>query len=190
MVVLQVVPFVGYIPLGFATPTTIPFIILTIALVLDARVGIVAGIVFGITSWAISLGATDPVNILFQNPLISILPRLLFVFVIYFLAGFMKKILKSYKGKKYIPLGIYGFVSSLTHSILVTIAALIFAPDAKIFVLFFVFGALLEIVIATVGVPLLYTSLSNVANKFLHKEDLNNKMEIIDDSIEEQGEEE
>ncbi len=75
-------PYIGMIPLGFVSITIVPIVVLIFAWMFGWKEGAVAGLVFGVCSFIKSfippLGAVD---VLFQNPLISILPRLLFGFV-------------------------------------------------------------------------------------------------------------
>lgn len=79
---ILVPPYIGMIPLGFVSITIVPAVVLIFAWIFGWKEGTVAGLAFGVCSFIKSfippLGAVD---VLFQNPLISIFPRLLFGFI-------------------------------------------------------------------------------------------------------------
>ena len=79
---ILVPPYIGMIPLGFVSITIVPAVVLIFAWIFGWKEGTVVGLAFGVCSFIKSfippLGAVD---VLFQNPLISIFPRLLFGFI-------------------------------------------------------------------------------------------------------------
>ncbi len=80
MLVMIFVPFLGFIPLGALSLTLIHIPVLIGVFLLPSRYAIFLGFMFGAGSWirAIILPQT-PIDPAFQNPLVSVLPRVLFV---------------------------------------------------------------------------------------------------------------
>ncbi|MFA5503428.1 MAG: ECF transporter S component, partial [Bacilli bacterium] len=77
--VMSMVPQVGYLGAGNISITTIHVVVLLFALLFGIREGAVAGLTFGVLSFirAVIL-PSSPIDVLFINPLVSILPRVIF----------------------------------------------------------------------------------------------------------------
>lgn len=77
--VMSMVPQVGYLGAGNISITTIHVVVLLFALLFGIREGAVAGLTFGVLSLirAVIL-PSSPIDVLFINPLVSILPRVIF----------------------------------------------------------------------------------------------------------------
>lgn len=97
IVIMTAVPNLGFISIfgGVITFTLLHLPVLLGASLMGWKRGAVYGLAFGIASWARSLlAATSAFDILFQNPLISILPRFLFGLIagiVFTLLGKIKK---------------------------------------------------------------------------------------------------
>lgn len=123
ILVLSLVPNIGYImipPLPALTFVHIPVIIGGILFGLKSAFFLSAA--FGLSSMfvAATRGAT-PIDILFINPLVSVLPRILFGLAVVFVFIFVKRLVKN----KDIQVGITAFVSSFIHSAVVLTAIFI-----------------------------------------------------------------
>lgn len=97
VLVLGLVPFLGYIPITPMVGFTIIHIpVLIGAAVGGKRVGGFLGLVFGLTSlfvaWTRPAGLLDPI---FTNPLVSVLPRFLFGFYAYDLLQLLQTKIKN-----------------------------------------------------------------------------------------------
>ena len=102
-VMMSMIPFIGYIPIGpiKATIMHIPVII-----------GAIIGLIFGLTSlWN---AITQPVTLspLFLNPLVSVLPRILIGVVAYYVYQGVYKISKRVYASGFIA----GIIGSLTNT--------------------------------------------------------------------------
>lgn len=120
------VPQLGYINIfGFVGITIIHIPVLIGALIYK-RSGLVLGTAFGLSSLMIALiRPTTPIELLFQNPLVSLVPRMIFGFSIYYIYQFATKTIKN----TYISMPVAMLISTLWHSILVLGALYIFGLD-------------------------------------------------------------
>lgn len=125
--VLTFVPWLGYIPIGPVQITIVHIPVLVAAIALNDRgMAAVAGLSFGISSFLVAiirpLVITAP---LFQNPLVSILPRLIFALVAYYLYQFLKKRISN----RYVAVGLTAGISTLLHTLLVLSMMYLFGSD-------------------------------------------------------------
>lgn len=75
-------PYIGMIPLGFVSITIVPAIVLFFAWMFGWKEGTIAGLTFGVCSFIKSfIPPFGAVDVFFQNPSVSILPRLIFGFI-------------------------------------------------------------------------------------------------------------
>ena len=124
VIVLGITPL-GLIPIGPTAAISILQIpVILIVMLAGLPEGIFVGAVFGITSLIRAAmspsGALDP---LFVNPLCSVLPRILFVFVAWGVWKGMKLIPHM---PKMVSAGVAGFVATVAHTLLVIGAVYIF----------------------------------------------------------------
>lgn len=114
-IVLAITP-IGMIQLPIISITIMHIPVIIAAILYGVQGGTILGVVFGIAAWYTALTrAVTPVDLLFQNPLFAVLPRILFGVFTGLLAQFvMKKDLKLE-----VKAGIIGLSGSLIHSILV-----------------------------------------------------------------------
>lgn len=160
-VVMSIVPNFGVIQIGVISITILHVPVIIAGLVLGFRAAVINSLAFGFASLFVALsrgsGLLDP---LFINPLVSVLPRLLFGISIGLINGGMKKISKN----DALNDGVSAVVSTVIHSILVLSALFISAignpafmelgdTTSKLFLFFmgiFVSNALLEVAAAVV----------------------------------------
>lgn len=117
IIVQNFVPFLGYIPIGPLNLTIIHVTVIIAALTLGPSGGaIVGGIWGGITFVRAFVWPTSPLAaIVFVNPLVSVLPRILIGVV----AGYVFRWLTHKMRQQYLALGIAGLLGSLTNTFLV-----------------------------------------------------------------------
>lgn len=117
IIVQAMVPFLGYIPLGFISLTIIHITVIVAAIVLGTKDGVLVGLFWGLATMVRAFAApTSPLDTLvFTNPIISVLPRMLVGLV----AGITFH--QVYKRKNSIVAGsvVSGILGSLTNTILV-----------------------------------------------------------------------
>ncbi len=116
--VLTFVPFVGFISLGIVSMTTIHIAVLVFCYLTDWKSSIVFGAIFGFASLIRVL--TSPAGVFdycFVNPMVSIVPRIIFAVI----AGLLFQLVKKNKnlGVKIVLVVIISIVSTFIHSILV-----------------------------------------------------------------------
>lgn len=115
IVVMSQVPLIGFIPLGFTTATIIHIPVIIAAIYFGKKMGALTGFVFGLASCVTAyIRPTGVFDLFFQNPVISVLPRIVF--------GFLTAVLyQSLKGIKngYLRASITALFASLMHTVLV-----------------------------------------------------------------------
>lgn len=115
-VVLGLVPNLGYIRiipgLGSLTILHIPVLVGVMFLPLGYSLGL--GLTFGLTSLLASyMYGYDAFDLAFQNPLISVIPRVLFALAAYYIFHGFKKIFGKLKNGKYYSFIVIGIVTIL-----------------------------------------------------------------------------
>ena len=84
ILLMAFVPMFGYIQIGLVSLTIIQIPVLIGGAAGGKRVSIYLGIIFGVSSLLIALiRPALPSDYVFQNPLVSVLPRILFGYVAY-----------------------------------------------------------------------------------------------------------
>jgi len=126
--VMAWVPFLGFIPLTPVISLTLIHIPVLIAIFfLGRKLGILTGLAFGIMSWILAMvrpiGVLDP---FFVNPILSVLPRLLFAVLTVMVYDVFSKLVKN----EYLVIIIVSIIGSLIHSVLVLgTLVLLYFPD-------------------------------------------------------------
>jgi uncharacterized membrane protein len=118
IIILQnFLPFLGYIPIGVFSLTIIHLTVIIVALVLGPVEGAIIGGVWGMTTFirAFTFPSSPIAPIVFTNPLISILPRILVGLV----AGCVYLALKRMRLQRIPSMAIAALLGSLTNTILV-----------------------------------------------------------------------
>ena len=129
IVILTVVPYTGYISYGIISLTTIHIPVIIGSILLGPVCGGILGLVMGITSLlrAWYMPGSPLEQIIFMNPLVSILPRIIvgIVAALVFIG-----IMKLSKGKTAVSAGIAAAVGALTNTVLVlTMMNLLYAEE-------------------------------------------------------------
>jgi uncharacterized membrane protein len=132
IIMMSVVPFLGYIPLGFMNATIIHVPVIIGALLLGPKYGAWFGFVFGMTS-LIKATLTPTVTSFVFSPfvtiggysgnmwsvVIAIVPRVLIGVVAYYVYEFIMKIAHKIKGSQTVALWVAGIAGSMTNTLLV-----------------------------------------------------------------------
>ena len=120
ILILSLIPSIGYIHIGVTSLTIIHIPVLVGLVMLGLKQGLILGLTFGLSSMLVAfMRPSGPFDYAFQNPLVSVLPRVLFIFVAYLIMICFKKI-NIIKNGKWVILAI---VSAISFS------ALIFGAD-------------------------------------------------------------
>lgn len=123
LIVLQdLLPFIGNVPIGPLSITTLPITVATIAILFGPLEGAIAGTTWGILTWirAFVYPSSALAPLIFTNPLIAVVPRILVGVV----AGYIFKILSS---REKVAATVAGATASLTNTLLVLGGILVFA---------------------------------------------------------------
>jgi uncharacterized membrane protein len=150
----------GYIQLGVVSLTIIHIPVLIGGIFGGRRVSISLGLVFGLSSLAIALiRPSAPTDFLFQNPLISVFPRVLFGIVIFELYNALAKVTE----KDSIAISVTMVLATICHTIFVLVPLYFIGGGFTVFndaLLPFIYGVLatngiLEAILAgVVGAPI------------------------------------
>lgn len=121
-VVMAIIPQLGVITIGVATVTIMHVPVIVAGLVLGLRAGLINAFVFGLSTLVVALTrGSSPFDLLFINPLVSILPRLVFGFSVGVVASIAKKYIKNFS----ISAIITAIISTIVHTTAVVVAAFI-----------------------------------------------------------------
>lgn len=123
MIILATVPNLGIITIGPISLTIMHIPVILAALLLGYGQTILIALIFGICSWLVALSrAITPLDTLFTNPLVAILPKLLFGFI-------CATIAKLFKKQQKIQIILTTTIGTLAHTLLVLSALLIASPS-------------------------------------------------------------
>lgn len=153
----------GYIPVGVISITTIHISTILGACILGPKYGMVLGGAWGVLCIIKAFQEPIPGNIPFQNPMISLVPRI----IVGLVAGLVFYALSKTKLKKPISLAIASIAATLTNTVLVltaltlfngfeTITAGVTTALETIFSVLISVNGVIEIIAAVVLVPSLY----------------------------------
>ena len=161
LAILTFVPYIGFIPLGFISVTIIHIPVILGAIFLGWKRGLLYGTAFGLVS--LLKAATSPATVMdpyFVNPVISVLPRMLFGLITGLLAGLVFKNSKNEKVKR-VLLAVVAFVSTIIHTVLVFVFLVLFHHEFFTWEIASAFGInmLFEAIAAAILVSVLYFAL-------------------------------
>lgn len=143
IILMAMVPFLGYIPLGFTRATIIHIPVILGALVLGPKKGAFLGLIFGLTSLINNTMNPTVTSFVFSpfyslgeihggigSIIICFLPRILVGIIPYYVYRFMTKITEKWKSSMIFSLGVCGVIGSLTNTLLVMNLIFVFFKDA------------------------------------------------------------
>jgi len=153
----------GYIPVGVISITTIHIATILGATILGPKYGAILGATWGGLCIVKAFQEPIPGNIPFQNPMISLVPRI----IVGLVAGLVFVVLCKTKLKKPISLAIAAVAATLTNTVLVLTALTLFngfesitagvtTALETIFSVLISVNGVIEIVAAVILVPSLY----------------------------------
>lgn len=132
IIMMSVVPFLGYIPLGFMNATIMHVPVIIGAILLGPRYGAYFGLVFGLTSLVKATLTPNLTSFVFSpfitiggysgnmwSIVICLVPRILIGVAAYYVYELLIKLLHDKKGGQTISLWIAGIAGSMTNTILV-----------------------------------------------------------------------
>lgn len=118
------VPIFGYIPVGPIDITIVHITVILAAILFGQKTGSIIGLIWGLLSMLRAFIQPTPFNIIFLNPLISVLPRLL----VGLLSAVVFKLVKD-KFSKRLSYAITAGFGSLINTILVLGSIYLFASE-------------------------------------------------------------
>jgi uncharacterized membrane protein len=121
------VPFLGFIPLGASVSITIIHLpVLLGAALLSTRSATLLGFSFGLVSLLVVVTnpTPQPIDLFFVNPLISVLPRILFGLFAGILFSFTRRFANL---QQYGLLSLFAFLATVFHTVLVLSMLWLFA---------------------------------------------------------------
>lgn len=121
------VPFLGFIPLGASVSITLIHLpVLLGAALLSTRSATLLGLSFGLVSLLVVVTnpTPQPIDLFFVNPLISVLPRILFGLFAGILFSFTRRFANL---QQYGLLSLFAFLATVFHTVLVLSMLWLFA---------------------------------------------------------------
>ncbi|MCV9888031.1 ECF transporter S component [Metabacillus halosaccharovorans] len=117
IIIQTTIPFLGYIPIGPLSLTIIQVTVIIAAIVLGTKEGAIVGGIWGIITFVRAFIAPTSViaPIVFTNPLVSVLPRILIGVV----AAYVFHRILSGKLNETVRMSVAGVLGSLTNTVLV-----------------------------------------------------------------------
>ncbi len=161
--IMTFVPFTGYISVGGISITTIHIPVIIGSLVLGKRGGFILGLVWGVTSLIKAATSGSLEGIIFLDPRISVLPRV----IVGFTVGLISDVLKD-KTTKLEYTATVAVIGTILNTILVLSAIYIWGQDnilnvgesiVNIFKIIVSINGIIEVVLAVLLTPIIVTSL-------------------------------
>jgi hypothetical protein len=123
--IMATVPQLGFVSL-FGVPLTLLHLPVLLGALWFPKYAWTYGLVFGLSSWAVALiRPVTPVDVLFQNPLVSVAPRLLFGLLIPVLYHIVSRLNLT----KLTTIAVTSFVMTIVHAVLVLSMVAAFGLD-------------------------------------------------------------
>lgn len=169
--IMTFVPYVGYISAGAVSICTIHIIVLLCGLLFGWKQGLVAGFAFGIFSLIKAAAMpSSPNDVLFINPLISLLPRMVFGA----LSGLVFSLIKKIEdlGARTVLYVIFSILLTLFHSALVLTMLYLFSRNSfgdnfvNVMIVLLSINTLIETISAAILVPALSIPIGKAIPKF------------------------
>ena len=171
--IMGLVPFLGFLPIGAGVSITLIHLpVLLGAILLSTRSATLFGLSFGLVSLLVVLTnpAPLPTDLFFLNPLISVLPRIIFGFF----AGITLTFAKQVKGPlpiRWMAISVGSLIATIVHTVLVLSILWIFESEALIEsfgnlfnLIWFILGlnGLLEAIVAAITIPVIYLTIEHI----------------------------
>lgn len=113
---------IGIIPVGLANATVLHIPVIIGSVVEGPIIGAILGLLFGLLSlWNSFAKPTPPWSLAFNNPLCSVLPRILIGITSYFTYVFCKKLFKKIPKNELVAALFSSIIGTLTNTVLVLV---------------------------------------------------------------------
>lgn len=179
-------PYLGYIMIGPLSLTTLPIPVILGGFMFGPLGGFIFGLTFGITSLIQAFTTPGALDVFFQNPLISVLPRALFGLAAGSLLYPIRKKLYFNKGALISLTAISTFVLVMFHSVVTLVMLALFNSDVWAAIAGILGSAsLVEGAIAAVIVPSIIISLHKLLPRYIKVDQPQEKVEVRKVNLEE-----
>jgi len=126
IIVMAFVPMLGFIQIGAVSLTIIHIPVLIGGIFGGRKVAVSLATVFGILSLIVALTRpTGPIDLIFQNPMVSVLPRVLFGLALYEIYRGLQALIKN----QYVSIPVAMVLATIVHSVLVLTSLFVFGKD-------------------------------------------------------------
>lgn len=118
IIIMALVPQLGYIQIGLTAITIIHIPVLIGSMTFkNWKLALISGTTFGLSSWFVAMTRpSTPSDILFQNPLVSIVPRILFALIALYL---FIALTKAFKKKETLAAVVTCVLATFIHTLMV-----------------------------------------------------------------------
>lgn len=167
-------PNLGFIAIGPASITIVHIPVIIGAIFLGAKSGLLIGLAFGLGSFFNSMSSGVLFAPIFANPIVSVLPRIVFGFLTYY----VYKLVSVFIKQESVSYGVSAALATLLHSAMVVpllfyfgmnnpniAGALVQFYQGKLFLFIagiFMANTLMEMIAATVLVPIVLKALNRI----------------------------
>ena len=164
IIIMAMVPGLGYIPLGVIRATIIHVPVIIGALVLGPKKGAILGGIFGLTSLINNTFAPTVTSFVFspfytmgeihggvKSLIICFVPRILIGIVAYYVYKLVRKVMKNSKHSMVTALAISGVIGSLTNTLLVMNLIYLFFGESYAAVKEIAYEALYGTILTVIG---------------------------------------
>ena len=164
IIIMAMVPGLGYIPLGVIRATIIHVPVIIGALVLGPKKGAILGGIFGLTSLINNTFAPTVTSFVFspfytmgeihggvKSLIICFVPRILIGIVAYYVYKLVRKVMKNSKRSMVTALAISGVIGSLTNTLLVMNLIYLFFGESYAAVKEIAYEALYGTILTVIG---------------------------------------
>lgn len=124
LIIQTFIPIFGYIPLGPIDVTIVHITVILTAVLFGPKIGLTVGTIWGSLSLLRAFMQPTPFNIVFLNPLVSVLPRL----IVGWVSAVLFLLLKDRLSKR-LSYAITAGIGSLTNTVLVLGSIYLFASE-------------------------------------------------------------
>lgn len=173
LIIQTFVPILGYIPLGPIDVTIVHITVILAAVLFGSKTGLIVGTSWGLLSMLRAYVQPTPFNIVFLNPLISVVPRMLVGWV----SGLLFQAIKNRLSERW-SYTLTALVGTLMNTVLVLGGIYIFAAESYANALGVSQNALLsalgavvatngiiEVIVSMIILPLVSTPLSRALKR-------------------------
>ena len=116
VVIMALIPNLGIITIGPISITILHIPVIVAGIAFGMKSALITSAAFGLSTMFVAMTrAVTPIDVLFANPVLSVLPRLAFGLVI----ALLWNLAKSFKWNENVSIGLTAFIGTIMHAVFV-----------------------------------------------------------------------